>query len=169
MSGGSSCSQTPSRAIPTTRRVVLADGVQLPPGDYSTTPGGTLFSTTPGGTRIIYDRKFLMECRNSPVTKTPPRDLPTIPRVTNITLPTKVRLVKAMVFPVVMYGCENWTVKKTDRRRIDAFELWCWRRLLRVPWTARRSNQSILKEINPGCSLEGLILKLKLQYFGHLM
>ncbi|KAF4026196.1 hypothetical protein G4228_018312 [Cervus hanglu yarkandensis] len=85
MSGGSSCSQTPSRAIPTTRRVVLADGVQLPPGDYSTTPGGTLFSTTPGGTRIIYDRKFLMECRNSPVTKTPPRDLPTIPGVTSPT------------------------------------------------------------------------------------
>ena len=87
----------------------------------------------------------------------------------DITLPTKVRLVKAMVFPVVMYGCENWTVKKAERRRIDAFELWCWRRLLRVPWTARRSNQSILKEINPGISLEGMILKLKLQYFGHLM
>ena len=87
----------------------------------------------------------------------------------DITLPTKVRLVKAMVFPVVMYGCESWTVKKAERRRIDAFELWCCRRLLRVPWTARRSNQSILKEINPGCSLEGLMLKLKLQYFGHLM
>ena len=87
----------------------------------------------------------------------------------DITLPTKVRLVKAMVFPVVMYGCESWTVRKTERRRIDAFELWCWRRLLRVPWTARRSNQSILKEISPGCSLEGLMLKLKLQYFGHLM
>ena len=87
----------------------------------------------------------------------------------NITLPTKVRLVKAMVFPVVMYGCESWTVKKVERHRIDAFELWCWRRLLRVPWTARRSNQSILKEISPGCSLEGVMLKLKLQYFGHLM
>ena len=87
----------------------------------------------------------------------------------DITLPTKVRLVKAMVFPVVMYGCESWTVKKAKRRRIDAFELWCWRRLLRVPWTARRSSQSILKEISPGCSLEGLMLKLKLQYFGHLM
>ena len=87
----------------------------------------------------------------------------------DITLPTKVHLVKAMVFPVVMYGCESWTVKKAERRRIDAFELWCWRRLLRVPWTARRSNQSILKEISPGCSLEGLMLKLKLQYFGHLM
>src|SRR5574340_854695 len=86
----------------------------------------------------------------------------------DITLPTKVRLVKAMVFPVVMYGCESWTVKKAERRRIDAFELWCWRRLFRVPWTARRSNQSILKEISPGCSLEGLMLKLKLQYFGHL-
>ena len=87
----------------------------------------------------------------------------------DITLPRKVRLVKAMVFPVVMYGCESWTVKKPERRRIDAFELWCWRRLLRVPWTARRSNQSILKKINPGISLEGMMLKLKLQYFGHLM
>ena len=87
----------------------------------------------------------------------------------DITLPTKVRLVKAMVFSVVMYGCESWTVKKAERQRIDAFELWCWRRLLRVPWTTRRSNQSVLKEISPGCSLEGLKLKLKLQYFGHLM
>ena len=87
----------------------------------------------------------------------------------DITLPTKVHLVKAMVFPVVMYGCESWTVKKAERRRIDAFELRCWRRLLRVPWTARRSTQSILKETSPGCSLEGLMLKLKLQYFGHLM
>ena len=86
----------------------------------------------------------------------------------DITLPTKVRLVKALVFPVVMYGCESWTVKKAECRKIDAFELWCWRRLLRVPWTARRSNQSIIK-ISPGCSLEGLMLKLKLQYFGHLM
>ena len=86
-----------------------------------------------------------------------------------ITLPTKVRLVKTMVFPVVMYGCESWTVMKAEHRRIDAFELWCWRRLLRVPWTARRSNQSIPKEISPGCSLEGLMLRLKLQYFGHLM
>ena len=87
----------------------------------------------------------------------------------DITLPTKVHLVKAVVFPVVMYGCESWTVKKAECRRIDAFELWCWRRLLRVPWTARRSNQSVLKEISPGCSLEGMMLKLKLQYFGHLM
>ena len=87
----------------------------------------------------------------------------------DITLPTKVRLVKALVFPVVMYGCERWTVKKVEGRRIDAFELWCWRRLVRVPWTARRSNQSILKEISPGISLEGMMLKLKLQYFGHLM
>ena len=85
------------------------------------------------------------------------------------TLPTKVHLVKAMVFPVVMHGCESWTVKKAECRRIDGFELWCWRRLLRVPWSARRSNQSILKEIRPGCSLEGMMLKLKLQYFGHLM
>ena len=87
----------------------------------------------------------------------------------DVTLPTKVRLVKAMVFPVVMYGCESWTVKKAEHQRIDAFELWFWRRLLRVPSTARRSNQSILKEISPGCSLEGLMLRLKLQYFGHLM
>ena len=87
----------------------------------------------------------------------------------DITLPTKVRLVKAMVFPVVMYGCESWTVKTAEHQRIDAFELWCWRRLLRVPWTARRSNQSILKDISPGISLEGMMLKLKLQYFGHLI
>ena len=87
----------------------------------------------------------------------------------DITLPIKVRLVKAMVFPVVMYGCESWTVMKAERRRIDAFELWCWRRLLRLPWTARKSNLSILKEISPGCSLEGMMLKLKLQYFGHLV
>ena len=87
----------------------------------------------------------------------------------DITLPTKVHLVKAVVFPVVLYGCERWTVKKAEHQKIDAFELWCWRRLLRVPWTARRSNQSILKEISPRCSLEGLMLKLKLQYFGHLM
>ena len=87
----------------------------------------------------------------------------------HITLPTKVHLVKAVVFPVVMFGCESWTVKKAERQRIDAFELWCWRRLLRVPWTAKRSNQSILKEISPGCSLEGMMLKLKLQYFGYLM
>ena len=87
----------------------------------------------------------------------------------DITLPAKVRLVKSMVFPVVMYGCESWTVKKAERQKMDALELWCWRRLLRVPWTARRSNQSILKEISPGCSLERLMLRLKLQYFGHLM
>ena len=96
-------------------------------------------------------------------------NLDSILKSRDITLPTKVRLVKAMVFPVVMYGCESWTVKKTECQRTDVFELWCWRRLLRVPWTARRSNQSILKEISPGCSLEGLMLKLKLQYFGYLM
>ena len=96
-------------------------------------------------------------------------NLDSILKSRDITLPTKVRLVKAMVFPVVMYGCESWTVEKTEHRRIDAFELWCWRRLLRVPWTARRSNQSILKEISSECSLEGLMLNLKLQYFGHLM
>ena len=96
-------------------------------------------------------------------------NLDSIWRSRDITLPTKVRLIKAMVYPVALYGCESWTVKKAECRRIDAFELWCWRRLLSVPWTARRSNQSILKEINPGCSLEGVMLKLKLQYFGHLM
>ena len=96
-------------------------------------------------------------------------NLDSILKSRDITLPTKVHLVKAMVFPMVMYGCENWTVKKAEHWKIDDFELWCWRRLLRVPWTARRSNQSILKEISPGCSLEGLMLKLKLQYFGHLM
>ena len=96
-------------------------------------------------------------------------NLDSILKSRDITLPTKLRLVKAMVFPVVMYGCESWTIKKAGRQRIDAFELWCWRRLLRVPWTARRSNQSILKEISLDCSLEGLMLKLKLQYFGYLM
>ena len=96
-------------------------------------------------------------------------NLDSILKSRDITLPRKVRLIKAMVFPVVMYGCESWTVKKAEYRRIDAFELWCWRRLLRVPWTTRRSNQSTLKEISLGCSLEGLMLKLKLRYFGHLM
>ena len=96
-------------------------------------------------------------------------NIDSILKIRDIILPTKVRLVKAMIFPVVMYGCESWTIKKAEHRRIDAFELWCWRRLSRVPWTARRSNQTILKEISPGCLLEGLMLKLKLQYFGHLM
>ena len=96
-------------------------------------------------------------------------NLDSILKSRDITLSTKVRLVKVMVFPVVMYGCESWTIKKAEHQRIDVFELWCWRRLLRVPWTARRSNQSVLKEISPECSLEGLMLKLKLQYFGHLM
>ena len=96
-------------------------------------------------------------------------NLDSILKSRDITLPTKVHLIKAMVFPVVMYGCESWTVKKAERRKIDAFELWCWRRLLRVPWTVRRSSQFILKEISPGCSLEGLMVKLKLQYFGHPM
>ena len=96
-------------------------------------------------------------------------NLDSILKSRDIILSTKVHLVKTMVFPVVMYGCESWTIKKAEHQRMDAFELWCWRRLLRVPWTARRSNQSILKEISPGCSLEGLTLKLKLQYFGHLI
>ena len=95
-------------------------------------------------------------------------NLDSILKSRDITLPTKIHLVKAMVCPVVMYGCESWTIKKAERRRLDAFELWCWRRLLRVPWTARRSKQSILKEISPGCSLKGLMFKLRLQYFGHL-
>ena len=98
-----------------------------------------------------------------------PKHLDSILKSRDITLPAKVHLVKAMVFPGVMYGCESWTVRKAERRKFDAFELWCWRRLLRVPWAARRSNQSILKETSPGCSLEGLMLKLKLHYFGHLM
>ena len=123
-----------------------------------------------GGSRITADgdcsheikRRFLLERKVM-------TNLDSIFKSRDITLPTKVHLVKAMVFPVVMYRCESWTVKKAERRRIDAFELWCWRRLLRVPWTAKRSNQFILKEISPGCSLEGLMLKLKLQYFGHLM
>ena len=102
-------------------------------------------------------------------TQTHVHNLDSIFKSRDITLSTKVRLVKAMVFPVVMYGCQSWTVKKAECQRIDAFQLWHWRRLLRVPWTARRSNQSILKEIGPGCSLEGMMLKLKLQYFGHLM
>ena len=96
-------------------------------------------------------------------------NLDSILKIRDVTLPTKVRLVKVMVFPVVMYRCESWTIKKAECQRTGAFELWCWRRLLRVPWTSRRSNQSILKEISPGCSLEGLMLKLKFQYFGHLM
>ena len=106
--------------------------------------------------RLLLGRKFMT-------------NLDSISKSRDITLPIKVCLVKAMVFPVVMYGCESWTIKKAECRRIDAFELWCWRKLLRVPWTARRSKQSILQEISPGYSLEGLILKLKLQYFGHLM
>ena len=96
-------------------------------------------------------------------------NLDSILKSRDITLPTKIHLIKPMVFPVIMYGCENWTIKKAERRRFDAFELWCWRRLLRVPWTTKRSSQSILKEISPECSLEGLMLKMKLQYFGHLM
>ena len=126
---------------------------------------GTVKDFILGGSKIIVDgdsnheikRRFLLG-----------RKIMTL-KTRYITLPTKVHLVKAMVFPVVMYGCESWTIKKAEHRRIDAFELWCWRRLLRVPLTARRSNQSILKEINPEYSLQGLILKLKLQYFGHLM
>jgi len=123
-----------------------------------------------GGSKIIADADCSHEIkRHLLLGRKVMTNLDSILKSRDITLPTKVRLVQAMVFPVVMYGCESWTVKKGERGRIDAFELWCWRRLLRVPWTARRSNQSILKEISSGYSLEGLMLKLKLQYFGHLM
>ena len=123
-----------------------------------------------GGSKITADGDYSHEIKRcSLLGRKVMTNLDSIFKSRDITLPTKVRLVKAMVFPVVMYGCESWTVKKAECGRIDAFGLWCWRRLLRVPWTTRRSNQSILKEISPGCSLEGLMLKLKLQYFGHLM
>ena len=123
-----------------------------------------------GGSQITADGDCSHEIKNRLLLgRKVVTNLDSIFKSRDITLPTKVRLVKAMVFPVVMYGCERWTMKKAERRRIDAFELWCWRRVLRVPWTARRSNQSILKEISPGCSLEGLMLKLKLQYSVHLM
>ena len=123
-----------------------------------------------GGSKITADGDCSHEIKShSLLGRKVMTNLDSIFKSRDITLPTKVRLVKAMVIPVVMYGCESWAVKKAECRRIDAFELWCWRRLLRVPWTARRSNQSIWKEISPGCSLEGIMLKLKLQYFGHLM
>ena len=123
-----------------------------------------------GGSKITADGDCNHEIkRHLLLGRTVMTNLGSILKSRDITLPTKIHLVEAMVFPVVMYGCESWTVKKAERRRIGAFELWCWRRLLRIPWTARRSNQSILKEISPGCSLEGMMLKLKLQYFGHLM
>ena len=123
-----------------------------------------------GGSKITADGDCSHEIkRHSLLGRKVMTNLDSILKSRDITLPTKVHLVKAMVFPVVMYGCENRTIKKAENRRIDAFEVWCWRRLLRVPWTARRSNQSILKEISPECSLEGLMLKLKFQYFGHLI
>ena len=123
-----------------------------------------------GGSKVTADGDYSHEIkRRLLLGKKAMTNLDNILKSRHITLPTKVRLVKAVVFPVVMYGCESWTIKKAEHWRIDAFELWCWRRLLRVPWTARRSNQSILKEISPECSLQGLMLKLKLQYFGHLM
>ena len=123
-----------------------------------------------GGSKITADGDYSHEIKKCLLLgRKVMTNLENILKCRDITLPTKVRLVKAMVFPVVMYGCESWTVKKAECRRIDDFELWCWRRLMRVPWTARRPNQSILKEISPGISLEGMMLKLKLQYFGHLM
>ena len=123
-----------------------------------------------GGSKITADDDCICEIKRYLLLgRTVMTNLDSILKSRDIALPTKVHLVKAMVFPVVMYGCESWTIKKAERRRIDGFELWCWRRLLRVPWTARRSNQSILKEISPGCSMERLMLKLKLQYFGHLI
>ena len=127
----------------------------------------TLFFWAPKSLQMVIAGFKLKDA--CPLEKKAMTNLDSILKSRDITLPTKVRLVEAMVFPVVMYGCESWTVKKAERQRIDAFELWCWRRLLRVSWTARRSNQSILKEISPEYSLEGLPLKLKLQYFGHLM
>ena len=123
-----------------------------------------------GGSKITADGDYSHEIKRGLLLgRKVMTNLDSILKSRDITLSTKVRLVKAMVFPMVMYGCESWTIKKAERQRIDAFEVWCWIRLLRVLWTARRSNQSILKEISPGCSLEGLMLKLKLQYFGHLM
>ena len=131
---------------------------------------GTVSDFIFGGSKITADGDFSHEIKRCILLgRKVMTNLDSILNSRDITLPTKVHLVKAMVFPVVMYGCESWTVKKAECRRIDAFELWYWRRLLRVPWTARKANQSILKEINPGCSLEGLMLKLKLQYFGYLM
>ena len=127
---------------------------------------GTLFGGAPKSLQMVSAAMKLKEACSGRKAMT---NLDSILKIWDINFPTKVRLVKAMVFPVVMYGCENWTVKKAEHRRIDAFELWCWRRLLRVLWIAKRSNQSILKEISPGYWLEGLMLKLKLQYFGHLM
>ena len=130
----------------------------------------TVSDFTFGGSKITADGNCSHEIkRHLLLGRKVMTNLDSILKSRDITLPTKVYLVKAMTFPVVMYGCESWTVKKAEHRKIDASELWCWRRLLRVPWTARRSNQSILKEITPGCSLEGLMLKLKPQYFGHLM
>ena len=123
-----------------------------------------------GGSKITADGDCSHEIKRCLLLgRTVMTNLDSIFKSRDITLPPKIRLVKAMVFPVVMYGCESWTVKKDEQQRIDSFDLWCWRRLLRVPWTARRSNQSILKEISPGCSLEGMMLKLKLQYSGQLM
>ena len=131
--------------------------------------GETVLDFILGGSKITADGDFSHEIkRHLLLGRKVMINLDSIFKSRDITWPTKVHLVKAMVFPVVMYGCESWTVKRAEHRRIDAFELWCWRRLLRVPWTAR-SNQSIVKEISPGCSLEGLMIKLKLQYFGHLM
>ena len=132
--------------------------------------GETVSDFILGGSRITADGDCSHEIkRRLLLGRKVMTNLDSILKSRDITLPAKVHLVKAMVFPVVMYGCESWTLKKAERQRIVAFELWCWRRLLRVPWTAGRSNQSILKEISPGCSLEGQMLKLKLQYFGHLM
>ena len=132
--------------------------------------GETVSDFILGGSRITADGDCSCEIkRRLFLRRKVMMNLDSILKSRDITLPTKVCLVKAMVFPVVMHGCKSWTVKKAEHRKIDDFELWCWRRLLRVPWTTRRSNQSILKEISPGCSLEGLVLKLKLQYFGHLM
>ena len=131
--------------------------------------GETVIAFILGGYKITADGDCSHEIKKTLLGRKVTTNLDSMLKSRDVTLPTKVHLVKAVVFPVVMYGCESWTIKKAERRRIDAFELWCWTRLLRVPWTARRSSQSILKEISPEYSLEGLILKLKFQYFGHLM
>ena len=151
------------------KKKIMASG-PIPPWEIDRETVETVSDFILGGSKIMADGDHTHEIKKRLLLgRKVMTNLDSIFKSRDITLPAKVHLVKAMVFPVVMYGCESWTVKKAERRRIDAFELWCWRRLFRVPWIARRSNQSILKRISPGCSLEGLMLKLKLQYFGYLM
>ena len=151
------------------KKKIMASG-PIPPWEIDRETVETVSDFILGGSKITADGDCSHEIKRCLLLRRKVMiNLDSIFKSRDITLPTKVRLIKAMVFPVVMYECESWTIKKAECRRTDAFELWCWRRLLSILWTARRSNQSILKEISPGCSLEGLILKLKLQYFGHLM